>query len=114
MYPNARILTLRAGLFLAAVGSLAAAAANTYQVTGPILALTSSTITVQKNDEKWEIARDPSAKGDSALKVGDRVTIHYRMVATRVDSNPGKADETKVRSESNSAPTSKTKKSADR
>jgi hypothetical protein len=72
-----------------------AESAKTYQVTGPVVALTSSTITVEKNGENWEIARDASLKGDSALKVGDRVTVHYRMSATKIESKPGKGDASK-------------------
>ncbi|MEO7414960.1 MAG: hypothetical protein ABIZ81_16585, partial [Opitutaceae bacterium] len=87
-----------------------AAAADTYQVTGPIVALTASTITVQKGDEKWEIARDPALKSDGNLKVGERVTIHYRMTATKVEPNPGKAGTSKAADGSESrAPASKKK-----
>jgi hypothetical protein len=56
-----------------------------YQVTGPVLELNAKKIVVQKGDEKWEIARDASTKVDGELKIGSKVTIHYRMVATRVD-----------------------------
>lgn len=42
-------------------------------------------ITVQKGDEAWEISRDTKTKADSELKVGQKVTVHYRMVATSVD-----------------------------
>jgi hypothetical protein len=68
--------------------TLNAAAAKTYQVTGPIVALTDTTITVVKNDEKWEIARDPNTKDKADLKVGDQVTIQYRMTATAVSPKP--------------------------
>lgn len=63
-----------------------AALPNTYQVTGPILAITDSTITVQKGKEKWEIARDGSTKVDGELKVGAKVTIEYRMTATKIEA----------------------------
>jgi hypothetical protein len=71
-------------LLLAARG-LDAADAKSYQVTGPILELTDTTITVQKGDDKWQIARDKSAKVDGQLKVGAKVTIHYKMVATDIE-----------------------------
>ena len=31
---------------------------NTYQVSGPILSMTATTVTVLKDGEKWEIAKD--------------------------------------------------------
>jgi hypothetical protein len=68
-----------------------AASAKTYQVTGPILEITDSTIVVQKGEEKWEIARDAAAKIKGELKVGAKVTIQYRMVATDVEVKAEKA-----------------------
>jgi len=73
-------------LLSVAVGTANAADSNTYQVTGPILALTPTTITVQKDNEKWEVARDsatPVRGGD--LKVGQKVTVKYRMTAISVE-----------------------------
>ena len=69
-----------------------AAAAKTYQVTGPIVALTPTTITVEKNGEKWEIARDEKTKNASELQVGQKVVVHYRMFATTVESERKEAD----------------------
>jgi hypothetical protein len=65
-----------------------AAAAKTYQVTGPVLALTDDTITVEKGTDRWEIARDASTKVTGTLKVGAKVTIEYRMSATSVEVKP--------------------------
>jgi hypothetical protein len=59
-------------------------ATNTYQVTGPVLEVTATSITVQKGKEKWQIARDANTKITGALKVGSKVTIEYRMTATAV------------------------------
>src|SRR5687768_7897617 len=72
-------------LFLTAIGAPAAESAKSYQVTGPIIALTDTVITVQKDDEKWEIARSASTKVDGKLAVGSRVTIYYKMTADRVE-----------------------------
>ena len=66
----------------------AAEAAKTYQVTGPIVELTEKAIVVQKGDERWEIARDETTKATGDLKVGQKVTVHYRMTATRIESKP--------------------------
>jgi len=65
------------------------AAAKTYQVTGPIVELTDKMIVVQKGDERWEVARDESTKIKGELKVGHKVTVHYRMTATTVEVKPG-------------------------
>jgi len=69
-----------------------AAPAKTYQVTGPVLEVRSDMIAVQKGNDRWEIARDPSTsmKGGTP-KVGDKVLIEYRMSATSVEVKPGAA-----------------------
>lgn len=59
--------------------------ADKYQVTGPVLELTDTKIVVQKDKDRWEVARDASTKVTGDLKVGSRVTIKYRMVATSVE-----------------------------
>lgn len=83
------------------VSGWAADAAKNYQVTGQIVEITDTSIVVQKNDEKWELARKKSTKGAASLKVGDKVTIYYHMVADEVLAKPagktgksGKADKT--------------------
>ena len=76
--------TLAASLWFAAA-TMSAAEAKTYQVTGPVLELTPTIITVQKGDEKWQIARDKDTKVSGDLKVGAKVTIHYQMVAKDVE-----------------------------
>ena len=57
-----------------------------YQVTGKVLELSSDLIVVDKDGEKWEIARDANTKVTGQLKVGQKVTIEYRMSATNVDA----------------------------
>ena len=70
-------------------------AAYAYQVTGPVLEVTDSKIVVEKNKERWEIARDKDTKGDKNIKKGDRVTIQYRMTATEIESKSAKKDDKK-------------------
>lgn len=65
---------------------LRAESAKNYQVTGPIVALTDTVITVQKGDERWEITRAPATKSDGKLAVGDRVTVYYKMTADRIET----------------------------
>jgi hypothetical protein len=68
-----------------------AAAPKTYQVTGPVLELTSDMIVVKKGNDRWEIARDASTKVTGDLKVGATVTIQYRMTAAAIDVKPAAA-----------------------
>jgi cytochrome c1 len=63
-----------------------AEATKTYQVTGPVLEVTDSTITVQKGKEKWQLARDKETKAGGEVKVGDKVTIEYTMSAKNIES----------------------------
>jgi hypothetical protein len=70
-------------------GSAFAGAVNTYQVTGPVLETTSDSITVQKGKEKWQIAKDASTKVSGDVKVGDKVTVMYRMTAASIESKGG-------------------------
>ena len=71
--------------------SLALAAPKAYQVTGPVLEVSDSTIVVQKGSERWEIARDAKTKSAGEVKVGDRVTIHYWMNAKEIEVKADKA-----------------------
>ena len=61
-------------------------ATKTYQVTGPVIELTDKIIVVQKGDERWEIARDESSKIKGVVKVGEKVTVYYRMTAVTIES----------------------------
>ena len=70
--------------------TVGAADARRYQVTGPVLEVTPTTITVQKGNDKWEINRDANTKIKGDLKVGSKVTIYYSMVATEVEVKPPK------------------------
>ncbi len=72
-------------LALLLFASFSYAGTTAYQVTGPVLAVTNDSITVQKGKEKWEIARDKDTKITGDLKVGAKVTIHYTMKATGVE-----------------------------
>jgi hypothetical protein len=84
-------LGLACGAALLAASSLNAADTKTYQVTGPVLEVTPTAITVQKGNDKWEIARDSKTKITGNLKVGAKVTIYYTMTATEVEVKEAKA-----------------------
>lgn len=70
-------------LILTSFGVLAAQ--KTYQVTGPVLELTDTSVIVQKGKEKWEISRDANSKVTGELKVGSKVTIQYFMTAKEIE-----------------------------
>jgi hypothetical protein len=72
-----------------------AAAIKTYQVTGPVLEVNDSIIVVQKGKDRWEIARDKDTNVTGELKVGNKVTIEYRMTATKVEVKESKKAEAK-------------------
>ena len=76
-----------------ALAGLVNAAPRSYQVTGPILEVTDTTIVVQKGNEKWELARDANTKVTGELKVGAKVTISYTMTASSIESKEAKAPE---------------------
>jgi hypothetical protein len=77
-------------LVVMALAYTAYAAAKTYQFTGVVKTATGDTFTVQKSaTETWEFTKDASTKG--TVKVGDRVTVHYKMIATDIEANPGTA-----------------------
>ncbi|MEO5768800.1 MAG: hypothetical protein ABIS92_10655 [Polyangia bacterium] len=77
-----------------------AAPIKTYQVTGPVLEVTDTTITVEKDKEKWQIARDKETKVTGELKPGSKATIQYRMTATTVEAKADtKADKGEAKGE---------------
>ncbi len=87
-------LGLVCGIALLAAGSVAAAE-KSYQVTGPVLEVSATSITVQKGEEKWQIARSADTKGGADVKVGDKVTVYYTMTAKEIEVKDGKAAEGK-------------------
>jgi len=56
---------------------------DSYQVTGQVTEITPEVIVVLKGKERFEIARDPADKTE--VKVGDKVTIKYKMTATSIE-----------------------------
>lgn len=78
-----------AAMFLILVALLsvgAYAATKTYQFTGVVKTVQGDTFTVQKSaTETWEFSKDASTKGTP--KVGDKVTVHYRMIATDIEAS---------------------------
>ena len=76
---------------MSAVLMLLVSPAMAYQVTGPLLEVAPDKIVVEKNKEKWEIARDKDTKVTGDLKKGSKVTVQYRMTATSIEAKDTKA-----------------------
>lgn len=83
-------LALSFACALSSLQSVNAADVKVYQVTGPVLEVTPTSITVQKGDDKWQIARDKHSKVPADVKVGSKVTIYYQMIATEVEVKDAK------------------------
>jgi hypothetical protein len=75
---------LVAGVLLGG-GVSAYAAAKTYQFTGNVTQADAKQITVDKNGEISEFAIDSDTKGTLDAKKGDKVTVTYRMYATKIE-----------------------------
>lgn len=61
---------------------------KSYQVTGPVLDVKPDMVTIQKGQEKWEIARDKGTKLSGDLKVGAKATVYYQMKAVNIEVKP--------------------------
>jgi len=63
---------------------------HSYQVTGPVLSVSDTSITVQKGKDPWTVSREAGTKVTGDLKVGSKVTITYHMTADTVTVKPAK------------------------
>ncbi|HKD16264.1 MAG TPA: hypothetical protein VKG23_00245, partial [Thermoanaerobaculia bacterium] len=70
--------TLALAVLLSAM-PLLAESPDKYQVTGEVVEVTDSMIVVMKGKERFEMARDASTKINGDLKVGAKVTAHYKI-----------------------------------
>jgi hypothetical protein len=83
---NTKIICLLAALSLGFSGTIIAAGAKTYQITGTVLEATGSKVTVEKGTERFEFDIDPATtKGSAELKVGLTVTVTYVMSAMKIE-----------------------------
>jgi len=80
---NTRLVSLLAALSF----TTAAVAADTYQVTGPVVEVSDKKIVVEKGNDKerHEFIRGADTKVSGDLKVGAKVTVRYSMTATSVE-----------------------------
>jgi hypothetical protein len=77
------VLVLMASAFVAG----GYAAGKSYQFTGVVKASDASGLTVEKSaKETWQFEVSKDTKGTA--KVGDKVTVMYKMVATDIETKP--------------------------
>ena len=95
--PMRRILwiVMIAALLVAAAVAGGYAASKSYQFTGTVKATDGGMLTVEKTaKETWQFEMPKDVKGTA--KVGDKVTVYYKMVATEIEAKPaGTATATK-------------------
>jgi hypothetical protein len=98
-------MNLRKSLFVAAIaaGLLAPASAmakkvKEYQVTGPVVSVEDNVVTIQKDQEKWEIEINSDTKVEGKLKPGEKVTIYYHMIANKVDKKAASSKDSSKKS----------------
>lgn len=84
------LLTIVSAALAIGLGVGMSAAGKDYQFTGTVKANDGGVLTVEKSaKETWTISTDKDTKGTA--KVGDKVTVHYRMVATEIEAKPAAA-----------------------
>ncbi len=77
-----------AAVVLAFAAGVYAAAAKNYQFSGTVKAVDGTNVTVEKSaKETWQFEVPAGTKGGTP-KVGDKVTVYYKMVATEIESKP--------------------------
>ena len=80
-------IVMIAALLMAAFVAGGRAAAKSYQFTGTVKAAEADTLTVEKSaKETWVFEVSKDTKGTA--KVGDKVTVYYKMVATQIEAKP--------------------------
>ena len=89
MHTRSLLIAFLALVLLAPAGALARQP-KTYQVTGTVLEVNNDFIAVDKEGERWEIGRNADTKVTGQLKVGQKVTVEYRMTASKVEAKSDK------------------------
>lgn len=84
-------------LIMTAVLLLASPLALANQVTGQVVEMTDTRIVIKKGKSDLEIARDAGTRLAGDVKVGDRVTVGYKMTATSIEPKAGKKSAAKSR-----------------
>ena len=77
--------------------AIASPQAKSYQITGSVVEVTDTYITIKKGEELCQVARDAGTRVKGDLKVGEKVTIQYRMVAIDVEVKPAKKEKSETK-----------------
>jgi carbohydrate-selective porin OprB len=81
-------IVMFAALLIAAAVAGGYAASKSYQFTGTVKAADGGMLTVEKTaKETWQFEVPKDIKGGTP-KVGDKVTVYYKMVATEIEAKP--------------------------
>ena len=67
-----------------------AAAAAKYQKTGIVKELSGDSFTLDLGKEEWRFYTEGGTSGKEALKVGNKVTVTYRQVASSIEAKDAK------------------------
>jgi hypothetical protein len=90
----ARLIVVVLALITLAFVAGGYAAAKSYQFSGVVKVIDAGTVAVEKSGkETWQFEVSKDTKGQA--KVGDKVTVYYKMVATEIESKPATATATK-------------------
>jgi hypothetical protein len=84
-------MNIRTTVFVASgllVGTMLgfAAAAASYQKTGVVKEVSADSFTLDLGKEEWRFYTDAGTQGKDALKAGQKVTVAYKQVATKIDA----------------------------
>jgi hypothetical protein len=82
-------------MIMAAALLLASPLAPASQVTGSLVDMTDAKIVVKKGKGNLEIARDAGTRMMGDVKVGDKVTVEYKMTATSIEPKAKKQSRAK-------------------
>ena len=81
-------IVMIAALLIAAAVAGGYAASKSYQFTGTVKAADGGMVSVEKTaKETWQFEVPKDIKG-ATPKVGDKVTVYYKMVATEIEAKP--------------------------
>jgi hypothetical protein len=100
------LLTIVAIAAALGFGAGVGAAGKPYQFTGTVKSNEGGVLTVEKNaKETWTFNTDSSTKGTA--KPGERVTVHYKMVATEIEPKAATTTASKSKSTTTKKPAAK-------
>ncbi len=88
---RARTIALVSAALLAGAVLGFAAAAVSYQKTGVVKEVAADSFTLDLGKEEWRFYTDGATQGKDAIKAGQKLTVTYKQVATKIESKEGKA-----------------------